>query len=109
MALKDRIARDNHAIFINPDHFAEEHTWNGLPFYCVPDDTEALKRSSDSAWQENTVDMVLFVPEDSLPARAQPNEQALFDGAPVRVVDVIDAKGMKEIHLSLPYAKGVMA
>jgi len=111
MALKDRILSDNHKIFMNLDHFAEEHTWNGVPFVCVPDDTEALKRKNnnvnDISWQENMVDKVLFVPEDSLPARAQANEFVLLDGVEMRVLDVIDAIGMKEIHLTVTFAKGV--
>jgi len=111
MALKDRILSDNHRIFMNLDHFAEEHTWNGVPFVCVPDDTEALKRKNnnvnDISWQENMIDKVLFVPEDSLPARAQPNEFVLLDGVQMRVLDVIDAIGMKEIHLTVTMAKGV--
>ena len=111
MALKDRIPRDNHKIFMNQDHFANVHTWNGEPFTCVQDDTEALKRKNnnvnDISWDNDMLDMVLFVPEDSLPGRAQPNETALFDDVPVRVVDVIDAIGMKEIHLSLAWSKGV--
>lgn len=111
MALRDRILSDNHKIFMNLDHFAEEHTWNGLPFVCVPDDTETLKRKNnnvnDISWQEGTVDKVLFVPEDSLPARAQANEFVLLDGVQMRVLDVIDAIGMKEIHLTVTLAKGV--
>lgn len=111
MALKGRIPRDNHKIFMNTDHFAEEHTWNGVPFVCVPDDTEALKRKNnnvnDVSWQENMVDKVLFVPADSLPGRAQPNEFVLFDNVEMRVLDVIDAIDMKEIHLTVTFAKGV--
>lgn len=111
MALKDRIQRDNHKAFMNMDHFAEEHTWNGVPFVCVPDDTEALKRKNnnvnDISWDNDTVDKVLFVPEDSLPARAQPNEFVILDNIQMRVLRVIDAINMKEIHLTLPYSKGV--
>lgn len=111
MALKDRILSDNHKIFMNQDHFAEEHTWNGVPFVCVPDDTEALKRKNnnvnDISWQENLVDKVLFVPEDSLPARAQANEFVLLDNIQMRVLRVVDAIGMKEIHLTVTFAKGV--
>ena len=111
MALKDRIARDNHKVFMNFDHFATEHTWNGTPFTCVEDDTEALKRKNnnvnDISWQEDTLDKVLFVPEDSLPSRAQPNEFVLYDDVQMRVLRVIDAIGMKEIHLSLYFPKGV--
>lgn len=111
MALKDRIQRDNHKVFMNEDHFAEKHTWNGVPFTVVPDDTEALKRKNnnvnDISWDNDTVDKVLFVPEDSLPARAQANEFVLLDNIQMRVLRVIDAIGMKEIHLTLPYSKGV--
>lgn len=111
MALKDRIPKDNHRIFMNANHFAETHTWNGIPFTCVPDDTEALKRRknnvNDISWDNDMLDKVLFVPADSLPARAQPNEFVLLDGVQMRVLDVIDAIGMKEIHLTVGFAKGV--
>ena len=111
MALKDRIPKDNHRVFMNTDHFAETHTWNGIPFTCVPDDTEALKRKNnnvnDISWDNDMLDKVLFVPADSLPARAQPNEFVLLDGVQMRVLDVIDAIDMKEIHLTIGFAKGV--
>lgn len=111
MALKDRIPKDNHRIFMNVNHFAELHTWNGIPFTCVPDDTEALKRRNnnvnDISWDNDMLDKVLFVPAESLPARAQPNEFVLLDGVQMRVLDVIDAIGMKEIHLTVGFAKGV--
>lgn len=112
MPLKDRIPLDNHRIFMNPDHFADEHTWNGVAFTCVMDDTEALKRQNnnvtDISWDLDTVDKVLFVPEDSLPARAQPNEMVILDGVMMKVLNVVDAIGMKEIHLTLKWAKAVM-
>lgn len=111
MALKDRIPLDNHRIFMNKDHFATDHTWNGVPFVCVSDDLEALKRKNnnvnDISWDGNTLDIVVFVPTDSLPARAQPNEAVIVDDVQMRVLDVIDAVGMKEIHLTLHYTKAV--
>ena len=113
MALKDRIPRDNHKIFMNTDHFAETHTWNGIPFVCVQDDTEALKRKNnnvnDLSLDSNIVDKVLFVPLDSLPARAQANEFVVLDNVQMRVLHVVDAIGMKEIHLTLRWTKDVMA
>ncbi|MBQ9252249.1 MAG: hypothetical protein IJ188_06415 [Clostridia bacterium] len=112
MALCDRFLKDNHKIFMNLEHFAEEHTWDGIPFTCVPDDTEALKRKNnnvnDLSWDADMVEKIIYVPEDSLPARAQPNEEIIFDGVIMRVLDVIDAKGMKEISLTTRWAKGVM-
>lgn len=113
MSLKDRIQSDNAKIFMNQEHFADVHSWNGLPFVCVADDTEALKRKNnnviDVSWGQDTVDKVIFMPEDSLPGRAQPNEQVVFDGVLMKVLDVIDSMGMKEIHLSVGWAKGVQA
>lgn len=113
MALKGRLERDNHAIFMNMDHFAERHTWNGVPFVCVMDDTEALKRKNnnvnDISWDDNKLEKVLFVPADSLPGRAQPNEFVILDNAQMRVLRVIDAIGMKEIHLTTRYSKAVQA
>ena len=110
MALKDRIPRDNHAIFMNRDHFAEEHTWNGVRFTCVQDDNEALYRKymtvDEMSWNNNKLEMVLSVPEDSLPARAQPNEFVLLDDHQMRVNYVVDAIGMKEIHLTSGWTKG---
>lgn len=111
MALKDRIPRDNHKIFMNTNHFAETHTWNGVPFTCVEDDTEALKRKNnnvnDLSWDANMVDKVLFVPIDSIPARAQPNEFVLYDNTQMRVLMVIDSIGMKEIHLTYRWTKDI--
>lgn len=109
MALKDRIPLDNHNVFMNLEQFAETHTWNGIPFVCVEDDTEALKRKNnnvvDISWDNNLVDKVIFVPEDSLPASAKPNTFVVYDNVQMRVADVIDAIGMKEIHLTLNVTK----
>ena len=113
MALKDRIAEDINRVFLQMDHFAETHYWNGEEITCVPDEEEALKRKNnnvnDISWDNDMLDMVLYVPEDSLPARAQPNEFVLYDNVQMRVLRIIDAIGMKEIHLSLGWAKGVSA
>lgn len=98
MALKDRIARDNRNIFMNTDHVAEEHTWNGVKFTCVPDDTTTKHIQFNSATQK-----LIFVPENSLPGRAQPNEFIILDNVQMRVLDVIDADGMKEILLEAVY------
>ena len=46
MALKDRIAEDIDRIFMQQDHFAETHYWNGYAITCVPDDEESLKRKN---------------------------------------------------------------
>lgn len=98
MALKDRINRDNRNIFMNLDHIAEVHTWNGVQFTCVPDDTNTKHIQFNNLAQK-----VIFVPVDSLPGRAQPNEFIIFDNVQMRVIDVVDADGMKEIYLETLY------
>lgn len=112
MALKDRIPRDNHHIFMNTGHFADTHTWNGIPFTCVMDDEEALKRKNnnvnDISWDNNTIDKLLYVPYDSLPGRAQPNEFVLLDNVQMRVLRKVDAMGMWEIHLTLAVTKDLI-
>ena len=32
MSFRDRVARDNQVVFMDHDHFAEWHTWNGRRF-----------------------------------------------------------------------------
>ena len=48
MALKDRIAADNTRVFMNMDHFAEYHYWNGARIRCVPDEELAIKRKNNN-------------------------------------------------------------
>lgn len=112
MALKDRIESDNKRLFMNPGHFAEEHTWNGIPFTCVTDEDEALKRKNnnvvDISWDNNTRDVLIYVPEKDLPGRAQPNEHINFDNRPMKVLQVQNDMGMLAIMLvaNIPKAVG---
>ena len=106
MALKDRIPRDNYKVFMNLDHFGEEHTWNGVTIECVEDDTEALKRKNnnvnDLSWDNDVVDKVIFVPEDSLPSRAQPNEFVIYDGIQMRISSYSQSSGVSSLS-AIPY------
>ena len=66
MALKDRIADDINKIFMNQDHFAEIHYWNGIEITCVPDDEDSLKRKNnnvnDISWDNNTREILIHTP-----------------------------------------------
>lgn len=112
MALKDRIEADNKRIFMNPAHFADDHTWNGVPFTCVTDEDAALKRKNnnvvDISWDNNTRDMLIYVSEKDLPGRAIPNEHIFFDGRPMKVLQVQNDMGMLAIMLveNMPKAVG---
>lgn len=103
MALTDRIARDNARIFMNPGHFAEEHTWNGIPFSCVTDEDAALKRKNnnvvDVSWDNNTRETLIYVPAEDFPGDPQPNEHGFFDNRPMKILQVQEDMGMLAIML----------
>lgn len=103
MSLKERIDADRRRVFINPDHFADEHTWNGMPFTCVVDEDTALKRKNnnvvDLSWDNNTTEKMIYVAEEDLPGRAMPNEHIVFDNKPMKVLQVQNDMGMLTILL----------
>lgn len=105
MALKDRIRDDILGVFLNLDHFAEYHYWNGYRILCVPDEEEALKRKNnnvnDISWDSNTRKIVIYVKEEGFPGKEalEPNTHVMFDRRPMRVLDVHINKGMLDILL----------
>ena len=103
MALKDRISEDRARVFMNNEHFAESHTWNGVAFVCVTDEESALKRKNNNAvdvsWDNNTRETLVYVPEEKFPGRAIPNEHGFFDGIPMKILQVNDDMGMLAIML----------
>lgn len=112
MSFKDRIARDNLNVFMNHDHFAEMHTWNGRPFQCIPDDEVALKRKNnnvvDVSWDNNTVETVLYVRKEDWPAGhdPMPNEHGYLDNKQMKVLQVQEDIGMWTILLMAYSPKG---
>ena len=105
MALKDRIAADIHTVFMNMDHFAETHYWNGQEITCVPDEEMALKRKNnnvnDISWDNNTREILIFTPLDDFPGGEipEPNTQVLFDKRTMWIKNVAHHMGMIEISL----------
>lgn len=104
MALVDRIKTDMWRVFMNQKHFAETHTWNGRPFVCVTDEEEALKRKNnnvvDLSWDNNSRDVLVYVPMKDFPGRAMPNEHGAFDGRSMKILQVNEDKGMYAIMLA---------
>lgn len=103
MPLKDRIVQDLKRVFMNHEHFAEEHSWNGKTILCVTDEEVALKRKNnnvvDLSWDNNTSETLVYVPVEGFPGRVVPNEHILFDGKPMKILQrQIDA-GMYTILL----------
>ena len=105
MSLKDRIARDNHRVFMNMDHFAETHYWNGIPIECVLDEEEALKRKNnnvnDISWDNNNRQILVHTPLDTFPGgkEPEPNTQIMFDKRAMMVLYVDHNMGMLDIQL----------
>lgn len=114
MSLKDRIARDNEAVFMNHGQFAEWHTWNGRRFQTIPDEEVALKRKNnnvvDISWNNNFVETVLHVRVEDWPAdhEPMPNEHGYYDNKPMKILQAQHDIGMYTILLTMPSPKGVM-
>ncbi len=115
MALIDRIAADRLRVFVNPHHFASTHTWNGVPFPCVTDEEEALKRKNnnvnDISWDNNTIDVLVYVRAEDWPGRKPPvpNEAGFFDNARMMLRQISNDMGMYAILLTAQSPKAVTA
>lgn len=106
MALKDRIAEDIDRIFMQMDHFAETHYWNGYAITCVPDDEESLKRKNnnvnDISWDNNTRQILIHTPLATFPGgrEPEPNTHVMFDKRPMKVLDIQHNMGLLDILLT---------
>ena len=111
MSLKDRIYADRSRVFLQMKHFADEHTWNGIPFTCVTDEETALKRKNnnvnDISWDNNTMETVVYVREEDWPGRRVPNEHGFFDNRHMKIMQIQDDMGMLTIVLSTVSPKAV--
>lgn len=106
MSLKARIAEDIQRIFMQQDHFAEIHYWNGTEIVCVPDDEESLKRKNnnvnDISWDNNMRTILLHTPLVGFPGgrEPEPNTHIVFDRRSMKVLDVQHNMGMLDILLT---------
>lgn len=111
MALKDRIADDLKRVFMQEDHFAKKHTWNGKEFVCLTDEEAALKRKNnnvnDISWDNNTQETLVYVPKADWPGRAEPNEHGFFDGRLMKILQAQEDEGMLAILLVANMPKAV--
>lgn len=105
MALKDRIYTDVHRVFMNANHFMEEHLYNGKRIRCVVDEEEAVKRKNnnvvDVSWDNNSREILIYTPVDEFPDRTPiPNLQVIFDKRQMRILQVNEDMGMYSILLA---------
>ena len=113
MSLKEQIDADRRRVFMQTDHFAETHTWNGVSFTCVTDEEAALKRKNnnvnDISWDNNTIETLVYVPTEDWPGRhpVVPNEHGYFDDVHMRILQVNEDMGMLCIVLTTNSPKAV--
>ena len=106
MALKDRSSDDINRVFMQMDHFAETHYWNGVKITCVPDEEEALKRKNnnvnDISWDHNTRELLIHTPLASFPGgeEPEPNTHIMFDTRPMKVMHIEHNMGLLDIYLT---------
>lgn len=113
MSLKDRIGADISRVFVNMAQFGEEHYWNGVKIYTVPDEEEALKRkkldANEIGWDATTRTIMLHVALEGFPGgEPEPNTQVILDRKPMRVIDVNNNLGMLDIVLTSADAREVV-
>jgi len=103
MSLNDRILDDINRVFINQDHFAERHNWNGTEFTCVTDEEAALKRKNnnvvDVSWDNHTTETLVYVAASEWPGPTEPNVHGTFDHKDVRILQIQSDAGMLAILL----------
>lgn len=105
MSLAELIEDHNTRVFMNEDHFAETHYWNGEEIIIVPDDAEFLKRKNnnvnDISWDNNTSTILIHTPVKNFPEdKPEPNTHIVFDKRPMKVLDCHENKGMYDILLT---------
>ena len=112
MALKDRIGEDITRVFLNHEHFASWHTWNGSRFQCVTDEEAALKRKNnnvvDLSWDNNTTETLVYCKKSEFPGIPMPNEHGVFDRRPMKILQVNEDMGMLCIALISYDPKGLV-
>ena len=112
MALRDKVFGDNRGLYQNREHFSEEHSWNGVPLFCVCDGETAMRRKNhnaiDISWDNNTSEVTIYVPEKDFPGRAQTGEQGFFDRRPFKMLQVQNDMGMLTITLVTYEQKAVL-
>ncbi len=104
MALVDRIAVDVTRVFMQFDHFAEKHYWNGIAIDAVLDEETALKRKNnnvnDISWDNNTREVLVYTPVVGFPGKPEPNTQVFFDKKQMRIRQINEDMGTYAILLS---------
>jgi len=103
MSLKDRIINDRSRVFMQMNHYASVHTWNGIPFCCMVDDDEAVRRKNsnvnDIAWDNEHTETFIYVLEEEWPGRKVQGDQGWFDNRTYKIEQIHTNGGILGILL----------
>ena len=99
MSLKDQIAADIDAIFLNTDDFADKVTLNGITLKCVIDDDRLLNRTDLQAKGVYLGERLIFVKASDLPGKPAVGARIELNGKPWFVSNVTENMGMYEIRI----------
>ena len=104
MSLNELIATHNTELFMNHDHFAEWHTWNGVRIQTVVDEETALKRKNnnvnDISWDNNVSETLIYTPVKGFPGVPKINTMIVYDGKSMLVRQSQEDMGMYTIVLT---------
>lgn len=109
MSLNDLIETHNTELFMNHEHFAEWHTWNGVRIQTVVDEETALKRKNnnvnDISWDNNVSETLIYTPVKGFPGKPKINTMVVYDGKSMLVRQSQEDMGMYTIVLTSQEAK----
>ncbi|MCM0759603.1 hypothetical protein M7775_13675 [Sporomusa sphaeroides DSM 2875] len=102
MSLKDMMAADIAAVFLNPDEFAEMHEIDGQQILCVVDEDISKQRSNRQSENYDGIyqrELTLFISESDLGYRPERDQKMTVDGEWYKVLNCAASAGMLEIDL----------
>lgn len=104
MSLKDVMAADISAVFLNPDEFAAEHNINGVQMVALVDSDIIKERSNRISGNFDGVyksEVSLFVRAADMTKRPVRGQALRLDGKLYVVSDCSEAEGMLEILMDV--------
>ena len=86
MSLKDVMAADISAVFLNPNEFAETHSIDGESILAIVDEEKAVPNPTDGVYVQHRK---LFVKKEELGYQPLPDQRMNVDGQDFYVVDCV--------------------
>jgi len=99
---KDILLRDIHAVFLNQEEFAEEHTVNGRPMPIQVDENELLERDKAAGTHQDGLyksRRLIYVSASDFGSRPAIGSLLDLDGRQYKILDCKDEVGILSIEL----------